>query len=123
MENLTTRRNLIKTAAFTAASFSRVMGANDRLAVSIIGTGRRSRDVGKALLGTGKVDIVGLCDIYDVQRKATRDVLGITNKLQSMLQEHPLCASFITPLDALARQYQFEAMLGHLQKALDEPVH
>ena len=48
---------------------------------------------------------------------------GVTNKLQSMLQAQPECAPFITPLDALSRQYQFEAMLGHLQKALDEPVH
>jgi hypothetical protein len=29
----------------------------------------------------------------------------------------------VQTLDALARQYQFETMLVHLQKALDEPVH
>lgn len=86
MENLTTRRNLIKAAAVTAVSYSRIVGANDRLAMSIIGTGRRSRDVGKALLGTGKVDIVGLCDIYDVQRKTTQQALGITNKFQEWSQ-------------------------------------
>jgi CheY-like chemotaxis protein len=48
---------------------------------------------------------------------------GVTNKLQAMLQAQPECAAFITPLDKLARQYQFEAMLSHVQKALDEPVH
>lgn len=86
MENLTTRRNLFTAAAITAASYSRILGANDRLALSIIGTGRRSRDVGKALLDTNKVDIVGLCDIYDVQRKTTREALGITNKIQEFSQ-------------------------------------
>ncbi len=86
MEDLTTRRSLFKVAALTAASYSRIAGANDRIALSIIGTGRRSRDVGKALQATGRVDIVGLCDIYDVQRKATREALNLTGKLQEFSQ-------------------------------------
>ena len=86
MENLTSRRNLLKATAFTAASYSRIIGANGRLAMSIIGTGRRSRDVGKALLATGQVDIVGLCDIYDEQRKATSQALNLTGKWQEWSQ-------------------------------------
>ena len=73
-------------AVVTAASYSRVMGANDRIAMSIIGTGRRSRDVGRALLATGRVDVIGLCDVYDAQRKATREALGLTGKLQEFSQ-------------------------------------
>jgi signal transduction histidine kinase/CheY-like chemotaxis protein len=44
---------------------------------------------------------------------------GITNQLNKLLQTHPQCAPQIKSLDALARQYQFETMLVHLQKALD----
>ncbi|RFO97803.1 hybrid sensor histidine kinase/response regulator [Rhodoferax lacus] len=48
---------------------------------------------------------------------------GITNKLAALAQAHPQCAGLLTPLDTLARQYQFETMLMQLQKALDEPVY
>ena len=48
---------------------------------------------------------------------------GITNKLAALALAHPQCATMVQSLDALARQYQFETMLIHLQKALDEPVH
>ena len=73
-------------AAMTAASYSRVLGANGRLAMSIIGTGRRARDVARALLLTNQVDIIGLCDVYDEQRKTTRATLNLTNKPQEFSQ-------------------------------------
>jgi CheY-like chemotaxis protein/anti-sigma regulatory factor (Ser/Thr protein kinase) len=48
---------------------------------------------------------------------------GIVNKLADMAQAHPGSSTLAATLSALARQYQFETMLTHLQKALDEPVH
>jgi hypothetical protein len=48
---------------------------------------------------------------------------GIINKLNALAVSHPRCAAFTAAQTALARQYQFEAMLSQLQKALDEPVH
>ena len=48
---------------------------------------------------------------------------GILNKLDALAVAHPACAAVTSALNALARQYQFEAILGQLQKALDEPVH
>jgi hypothetical protein len=48
---------------------------------------------------------------------------GIVNKLSELAAAHPQCSSFTRAQDTLARQYQFETMLTHLQKALDEPVH
>jgi CheY-like chemotaxis protein len=48
---------------------------------------------------------------------------GIVNKLTELATAHPQCAAFTTAQTMLARQYQFETMLTHLQKALDEPVH
>jgi signal transduction histidine kinase/CheY-like chemotaxis protein len=44
---------------------------------------------------------------------------GITNTLSALAHAHPQCAPQIKSLDALARQYQFETMLGQLQQALD----
>jgi signal transduction histidine kinase/CheY-like chemotaxis protein len=45
---------------------------------------------------------------------------GIVNKLEAMGAAHPHSAAFCAAQTALARQYQFEAMAGQLQKVLDE---
>jgi signal transduction histidine kinase len=43
---------------------------------------------------------------------------GITNKLAAIVAEQPDCAGFANAMGAMARQFQFEAMLAHLQKDL-----
>ncbi len=48
---------------------------------------------------------------------------GIVNKLEALARAHPACADFAAAMGKLARQYQFEAMSGQLQKVLNEPVH
>jgi hypothetical protein len=48
---------------------------------------------------------------------------GITNKLNALAQAYPECQPMTSMLEAMARQYQFDAMLSQLKKALDEPVH
>ena len=44
---------------------------------------------------------------------------GITNKLASIVVEHPTCSGFALAMGAMARQFQFEAMLAQLQKDLN----
>ena len=61
-----TRRDLLRgtAVALTAASYSRVMGANDRINMGVIGCGERGRyDMGQ-FLQNSRVDVVALCDIY-----------------------------------------------------------
>jgi predicted dehydrogenase len=59
-----TRRAFVGAAALTAASYRRVLGANDRIGVGFIGYGL----IGKQHVADFKkftdVDIVGLCDVY-----------------------------------------------------------
>ena len=69
------RRSFLRTAAFTAASYSRIMGANDRVGMALIGAGRRGREVMKAFVDTGRVDLKVICDVYDVQRERGRQML------------------------------------------------
>src|ERR1700683_4298412 len=66
-----TRRDVMKgvaTTAMTAASYRRVVGANSRIGVALIGVGRRGREVGAGLLADSRAEVVAICDIYDVQR-------------------------------------------------------
>src|SRR5947209_1302164 len=61
--------------AITAASYNRILGANDRLGMGLIGSGRRGREVMKAFLDTNQAGLLAICDIYDVQRERARELL------------------------------------------------
>ncbi|MFN7827529.1 MAG: Gfo/Idh/MocA family protein [Acidobacteriota bacterium] len=60
----------------TAASWRRVVGANNRLGMALIGSGRRGREVMKAFLATGRVDLHCICDVYDQQRQRAQTFLA-----------------------------------------------
>ena len=63
-------------AVVTAASYGRILGANDRPHVGAIGTGGR----GSYLIGEVKkaadVDISAVCDLYDVRRDRAAKLAG-----------------------------------------------
>jgi len=54
-------------AALTARSYARVLGANDRVGLGVIGLGRRGTIVSGGFLADPRVQIVAVCDIYDKQ--------------------------------------------------------
>ncbi len=59
--------------AASAVSYSRILGANERLQLGVIGCGARgNQDLG-TFLKTGAVDVTALCDIYAVQIDKTRE--------------------------------------------------
>jgi predicted dehydrogenase len=72
------RRNALRVVAgMTAASYSRVMGANDRVQLGLIGCGGRGVGVMGTFLNTQKVDVTAVCDVYgeridQAQQKATK---------------------------------------------------
>ncbi|MFM8393419.1 MAG: Gfo/Idh/MocA family protein, partial [Acidobacteriota bacterium] len=74
------RRDFVRQAGgaglLTAASWRRVVGANDRLGMALIGSGRRGREVMKAFLATGRVDLRCICDVYDQQRQRAQTFLA-----------------------------------------------
>jgi predicted dehydrogenase len=65
------RHFLIKSAtaaaAMSAQSYARVLGANDRVGVGVIGLGRRGTIVSAALLGDARTQLAAVSDIYDAQ--------------------------------------------------------
>jgi predicted dehydrogenase len=62
-----TRRDFARAAAFsaTAASYSRILGANDRLQMGYIGLGNRGDQVHDAFLEHGDQVTVAVCDLRD----------------------------------------------------------
>jgi predicted dehydrogenase len=68
------RRSILRssTVALTAASYSRVLGANDVVQLGVIGCGGRGTGVMRSLLGTKQVLVTGLCDVWDDRVAAAR---------------------------------------------------
>src|SRR5690242_1895864 len=59
------RRTAIRTAAaFTAASYSRIFGANERIRLGLIGAGGRGRFVMETFVKTDHVEVPGVCDVW-----------------------------------------------------------
>ncbi len=59
-----TRRTAAKGAAFTALSYSKILGANDRIGVGVIGTGGRGTYVMTQFQKTELCEVRALCDVY-----------------------------------------------------------
>ncbi len=77
MSEQNSRRTFIKQAgvagALTAASYSRVLGANDRIQMAIVGAGGRGRGVMNSFnkIGAGSVEYIAIADVYEpCQQKA-----------------------------------------------------
>ncbi len=51
-------------AVLSAASYSRVLGANDRLNLGVIGCGDRGTYDMQSFIKTGQAQVVALCDVY-----------------------------------------------------------
>ena len=64
--NTISRRDFARTAGFaTAASYSRVFGANDRVRMGYVGLGNRGDQVHEAFLEFGDSQTVAICDLRD----------------------------------------------------------
>lgn len=76
MSDQQARRSFLKSAgaatALTAASYSRVLGANDRIQMGIIGSGGRGRSVMESFnnVGKDKMEFIAVCDAYEPNQAA-----------------------------------------------------
>lgn len=64
------RRAFLTAATLTALSQTRILGANERIRIGIIGAGGRSRQLVRALGASGGNEIVAVCDVYEPRRQA-----------------------------------------------------
>jgi len=70
-------RDAAATAGWTALSASRVLGANDRVLLGLIGSGGRGRWVSTGLLKAPGTEIVAVCDVYDANaEQASKELAG-----------------------------------------------
>ena len=75
------RRRFLQSLAISAFSANRILGANNRVNVALIGCGGRGNLVGKLMKAVPDVDFVALCDVYDDQIPATQQWAGANCKV------------------------------------------
>jgi len=64
-ENKLLRRDLFRgAAAFTALSYSRILGANDKINMALVGCGERGIGVMGTFLATNQTSYNAVCDVY-----------------------------------------------------------
>ncbi|HPT25276.1 MAG TPA: Gfo/Idh/MocA family oxidoreductase [Bryobacteraceae bacterium] len=62
-----TRRDAARATAMTALSYSRVLGANDKVGLGVIGTGGRGQYVMSRFQLQSDVEVRAVCDVYGVR--------------------------------------------------------
>ncbi|HWQ36267.1 MAG TPA: Gfo/Idh/MocA family oxidoreductase [Blastocatellia bacterium] len=60
-------------AVLTAAQFNKVLGANDRIRLGVIGTGNRGQDVMGFFLKEPDAEVVAVCDVYEKAMNEARE--------------------------------------------------
>ena len=72
---MTDRRQFLKTTAAlaTAASYNRILGANDRIRIAGLGTGGRGQYVLGQAAKAGGCEITAICDVYEPRRQEARE--------------------------------------------------
>lgn len=97
------RRNLLTTAAATAASYRKILGANDRIQLGIIGTGNRGGQVWKEALEQPDADPVAACDVYEPHLEsalsASKGRAKAYRDFRSLLEHRPMDAVLIATPD------------------------
>src|SRR4051794_14775994 len=68
----TNRRGFLRASVLTAASYGRILGANDRVRVGAVGTGNRCQYLLRLLNEIGTNEIVAVCDVYEPNRMAAK---------------------------------------------------
>ena len=102
-----TRRSFVKTAAtfagITALSASRVLGANERIRVGLIGFGLIGRIHTRQLLTQPNVELVGFSDTYQPRLDAAIALAGGRGKpyrdFRQLLEDKTIDAVFVTTPD------------------------
>lgn len=126
------RRNIIKgmgvAVGWTAASWQRVAGANDRVGVALVGCGNRGRPLMKGLLGPGSAEIRAVCDVWDERRAQARTELaaapGIldTPAIEDVLARADVDAVMVATPDHLHLKLALMAIKARKHLYLEKPV-
>jgi predicted dehydrogenase len=127
-----TRREFLKDSAIAGAALlgglapSRVLGANDRIRLGILGSGHRARYVAGFFKNAPNVDIVAVCDVYGPARAealklAGADARSYTN-YHEVLDRKDIDAVLIGSPDHWHKQMLVDAVSAGKDAYVEKPI-
>src|SRR5579863_427331 len=127
MTNLATRRSFIVTTGLTALGATRVLGANDRLRVGVIGTGGRMNDlIVAADKAAVNYEIVAASDVYgprlDAIKKLPSGGAATTHANYQEVLQQDIDAVFIASPDHWHVKMAVDALSAGKDVYLEKPV-
>ncbi|MEM9361480.1 MAG: Gfo/Idh/MocA family oxidoreductase [Bacteroidota bacterium] len=113
--------------ALAASSYSTILGANDKVGIALVGTGRRGRWMLKELLATKRIELVMLCDVWDEQIKRTQEYVQVNNvkstfDLEEVLSHPRVDAIVLATPDHLHKDYAIRILKAGKHLLLEKPV-
>jgi predicted dehydrogenase len=125
------RRGVLKTAAssaavLTAASYSRVTGANDRVNMGLIGCGGRGQYVMQTFIKTDRVDVKSVCDVWaeraeEAKAKASASTVTYSDH-RKLLDSKPLDAVLIATPDHWHSRIAIDALNAGKDVYVEKPL-
>ena len=130
MSQRNSRRDFIsKTAAgaaFTAASWNNVLGANDKIRLGVIGTGNRGGDVMSWFMKESDVQVTSLCDCYDKNLNAALAATGGKAKTYTdytaLLASKEVDAVLVATPDPWHKQMAIDTMKAGKDLYVEKPL-
>lgn len=112
--------------ALTAGNWQRVLGANDRIRLGVIGTGNRGQDVSNAFMKQEGLEIVALSDAYDVYLNQLQEKVGGKARAfpdyRGMLDDKAVDAVFIATPDHWHTQMAIDACKAGKDIYIEKPL-
>lgn len=118
-----TRRSF---ALLTAVSASRILGANDRVRVGLIGCGGRGRYVARFMREAPNVEFVAMCDVYRANAESGREWAGPQAKVYSdyrkLVEQKDLDAVMVSTPDHWHAIAAIEAIRAGKNVYVEKPI-
>ncbi|MBX3277060.1 MAG: Gfo/Idh/MocA family oxidoreductase [Acidobacteria bacterium] len=112
--------------ALTADNWQRVLGANDRIRLGVIGTGNRGQDVSNAFMKQEGLEIVALSDAYDLYLNQLQEKVGGKARAfpdyRGMLDDKAVDAVFIATPDHWHTQMAIDACKAGKDIYIEKPL-
>lgn len=119
------RRDVLATG-LTAAQLPRVLGANDRIRLGIIGTGSRGKHLIRMANLTGGVEWAAVCDAWDVRRDEAAALIGKPVEkyadYRRLLERNDIDGVIIATLDHLHAQMTVDACRAGKDVFVEKPM-